>query len=64
MTTIAITRHTKFEDLPEYLTPEEIGFWLGLTRNKSYEFVRNLPQLKCGRLIRVPKSAVRAEVRR
>ena len=59
MKTSPVTRFTKYEDLPEYLSPEEIGAWLGLTRNVTYDFVRSLPKLRCGgRLIRVHKSAV------
>jgi hypothetical protein len=57
-----ITRYTRFEDLPEYMTAEEIGVWLNLSRNKVYAFVRGLPRLDCGgRLIRVPKSALRVQ---
>ena len=40
----------------------EIGAWLDLSRNTAYEYVRNLPRLNCGgRLIRVPKAALRPE---
>ena len=55
-----IGRSTAFEDLPEYLTPEEVRVYLNLGRNQTYDWLRTLPCIRCGRLIRVPKAVLRA----
>jgi excisionase family DNA binding protein len=57
---VVITRDTKFDQLPEYLTPEELGSYLGLGRGTAYDLLRRgeIPSIRLGRLIRVPKSAL------
>jgi excisionase family DNA binding protein len=55
-----VTRFTKYEDLPELLTPEEARQFLGLGRTGIYEAIRTgrLASVRFGRLIRVPRSAL------
>jgi len=55
-----ITRTTPFDDLPELLTVEEFGDYLGLSRNGSYECVRSgaVECVRFGRMIRIPKRAL------
>jgi excisionase family DNA binding protein len=56
-----ITRDTSFDQLPEYLTPEELRHFLGIGRGTCYELLRrgDIPSVRVGRLIRVPKTALR-----
>lgn len=58
-----INRHTKFADLPEFLTPEEFGSFLGIGKTSVYELVRTeaIPFRRFGRLIRIPRRAVNEE---
>jgi hypothetical protein len=35
-----ISRHTPFEDLPEYLTVDECRTYLGLSRGLCYDLLR------------------------
>ena len=59
-----IDRFTPYEDLPQFLTPDEFRAHLELTRNQTYDYLRSLPcVIRCGRLIRVPKTALRPEER-
>ena len=55
-----ITRHTTFEQLPEYLTVDELRAWWGIGRSLAFELVRkgDVPSLKVGRLIRIPKASL------
>jgi excisionase family DNA binding protein len=55
-----ITRQTRFDELPELLTPEEARAVLGISRNGVYELLRRneLPHTRYGRLIRIPRSAL------
>lgn len=57
-----VTRFTRYEDLPEFLTPEEARQFLGLGRTAIYEALRSgrLASVRFGRLIRVPRSALQA----
>ena len=50
-----------FDDLPEYLTPAEVQAYLRLSRNTVYEALRRgeIPHVRFGRLIRIPKAALR-----
>jgi excisionase family DNA binding protein len=59
---LVVTRHTRVEDLPELLTIDEFAAWSGLGRGKAYDLVRRdeLPVVRFGRLIRVPRSALAA----
>lgn len=51
---------SKFEDLPDNLTVDETGRWLRIGRRRAYELVRSgdLPSVRLGRSIRVPKRAL------
>jgi excisionase family DNA binding protein len=59
-----ITRYTPWVDLPEYLTPQELQAYLGLGKTNVYESIKNLPHLRMGRLIRIPKDALRGAATR
>jgi excisionase family DNA binding protein len=56
----AVTRLSKFDELPEYLDPAEVAAFLGISRNTAYELIRTnaIHSVKFGRLIRVPKAAL------
>ena len=44
-----IDRFTAFDDLPEFLTPDEVRQHLSLTRNQTYDWLRGLPGvIRCG----------------
>jgi excisionase family DNA binding protein len=55
-----ITRQTRFEDLPDFLTAEETRTYLGLGRSTLYELLRRkeLCAVRFGRAIRIPKTAL------
>jgi excisionase family DNA binding protein len=55
-----VTRETRFEDLPDLLTVEEARTYLGLGRSTLYELLRckDLPCVRFGRLIRIPRTAI------
>jgi excisionase family DNA binding protein len=55
------TRTTTFDELPELLTPEELREYLGISRGTVYELLRRgeIEHVRFGRLIRVPKAALR-----
>jgi excisionase family DNA binding protein len=55
-----VTRSTRFEELPDFLTVEEARTYLGLGRSTLYELLRckELPCVRFGRVIRVPRSAI------
>lgn len=57
-----INRTSPFEELPEYLTPFEVQAYLGLSRGTVYELLRRneIPSVRFGRAIRVPKAALRS----
>ena len=57
-----ITRTTPVESLPEYLTPEEFWTYVGIGRASCYELLRRgeIPSMRFGRLIRIPKRALEA----
>lgn len=60
-----MTRTIPYEHLPEYLTPEEFRTYLGLGRNTVYDLLRRgeIPHLRFGRLVRIPKTALQSNVR-
>jgi excisionase family DNA binding protein len=62
MDTALIARTVPFEQLPEYLTPEEFRAYLGLGRNTVYDLLRRgeIAHVRFGRTIRIPKAALRA----
>ena len=58
---LIVTRTTAYDDLPEWLTPEEAWTYLRLSRAQMYDLIRKkgIASKKFGpRLIRIPKAAV------
>ena len=55
-----VTRTTPVDSLPELLTPEEFRTVAGLGRATTYELIRRgeIPSVRFGRVIRIPKSAL------
>ncbi len=55
-----ITRNTKLEDLPEFLTVEELCAFLAIGKTCGYEMVRRgeIETRRFGRLIRIPRSVL------
>jgi len=55
-----MTRTTPVEALPEFLSPEEVGVYLDLSRNTVYELLRQgvIGHVRLGRQIRIPKTAL------
>lgn len=51
-----ITRRTRFEDLPDFLSVEETRTYLELGRSTMYELLRRkeLTYMRFGRVIRIP----------
>jgi excisionase family DNA binding protein len=58
-------RHTENDDRLVYEVPEA-GAMLGLTRNGSYEAAKrgDIPTIRIGKLLRVPKAAFNAMLER
>lgn len=56
-----ITAATPFPLLPELLSPEECRAYLRLGRSTMYELLRRdeIPHVRFGRCIRIPKAALR-----
>jgi excisionase family DNA binding protein len=54
-------RVTPYNDLPEYLTPDEFRAYVSLGRNTIYDLLRRkeIPFVRFGRAIRIPKTALR-----
>ena len=63
METTFLARSMSYDDLPEYLSPEEFWTYLGLSRNTVYDLVRReeIPHVRFGRAIRIPKTALRSQ---
>jgi hypothetical protein len=53
-----VDRNTPYESLPQYLTVDEVGAWLGLSRTTSYDLGRKIG-VRFGRLIRVPRESLK-----
>jgi excisionase family DNA binding protein len=55
-----ITRRTRFEDLPDFLSVEEFRTYLGIGRSTAYDLLRQgtVPSVRFGRVIRVPRVAI------
>jgi len=49
-----------FDDLPEFLSPEEFWRFLRIGRSTVYDLLRRneIPHVRFGRVIRIPKSAI------
>ena len=58
-----VTRMTPFAELPEFLSPEEFRQYPGLARSTVYDLLRRhqIPHVKVGRGIRIPKSTLRCD---
>ena len=56
-----ITRDTKWEMLPDYLTPAEARAYLNLERSTLYDLVRRgeLPAVRFGKVLRIPREALK-----
>ena len=59
-----ISRRTPLDQLPELLRPEEAAVVLDVSKGLIYEMVkrRDLPAVRCGRLLRIPRGAIEARV--
>ena len=57
-TRATIDRRTAIEDLPQYLTVEEIESYLAIGRSAAYAFAR-AHGIRIGRLVRVPREVLR-----
>ena len=59
-TNMMIERTTKFQDLPELLTPAEVRRYLGVGRTTVYDLIQKgeLPSKRFGRLLFIPKHAL------
>lgn len=57
---VQVSRTTPVDDLPELLTPEEFRRVAGLGRATTYDLIRRgqIPSVRFGRVIRIPKSAL------
>ena len=55
-----ITQATPVTDLPEFLSPEEFRIYVGIGRATCYDLLRRgeIPSVRFGRLIRIPKSVL------
>ena len=60
MSSQPLTRWTRYEDLPEFLTPAECRAYLNISRNGIYDLLRRgaIPHRRFGRIIRIPKTAL------
>ena len=58
-----ITRKTKIEDLPEFLTPHEVRDFFGLGRDAVYKLINSgeLPARRFGQRLFIPKAALLVE---
>jgi excisionase family DNA binding protein len=58
-----ITRMTKFDELPQYLTAEEAAAWLATSKGLIYSMCASgqLESRRFGRLLRVPRSALNGQ---
>jgi excisionase family DNA binding protein len=54
-----VTRQTRFEDLPDFLSVEEFRIYLGIGRSTAYDLLRRgeVSCVRFGRVIRVPRAA-------
>jgi excisionase family DNA binding protein len=57
----SVTRDTKYEMLPDYLTPNEARAYLNLGRSTLYELVKRgeLPAVRFGKILRIPREALK-----
>jgi excisionase family DNA binding protein len=64
MTPFAVSRTTPLADLPEFLRVDECADVLGVGRGLVYGMVKSgeLPSVRFGRLVRVPRAGLVAKV--
>ena len=62
---LAVTRHTPYEDLPQFLSVEEFRAFIGIGRSTVYDLLRReeLPCVRFGRVVRIPRDALRPYLR-
>jgi excisionase family DNA binding protein len=62
MKTSQLERAVPYEQLPEFLTPEEFRSYMGLGRNTVYDLLRRneVTHVRLGRTIRIPKTALQS----
>jgi hypothetical protein len=56
----AFSRSTPFEDLPQYLSVDELASYLGIGRTLAYDYAR-AHGVRIGRLLRVPREVTFAK---
>jgi len=56
---MTISPNTPLDDLPEYITVEQLQAYLQLGRSSAYDLARR-HGIRVGRLVRVPKAVLRA----
>jgi excisionase family DNA binding protein len=56
-----VRRTLRYDELPEFLTPDEFRAYMNLGRNTVYDLLRRgeIPHVRFGRTIRIPKTALR-----
>lgn len=59
-----IDRHTSIDELPQMLSVPEAAAWLDVAPGTLYEALRaeQLPHVRIGRLVRIPRDALAAMV--
>jgi excisionase family DNA binding protein len=62
MKTSQLARALPYEQLPEFLTPDEFRSYMGLGRNTVYDLLRRneIAHVRLGRTIRIPKAALQS----
>jgi excisionase family DNA binding protein len=60
--TLAITRFTPFDRLPQVLTPRDLQAYLGIGKTATYELLksRRITSTRLGHLIRIPRASLLA----
>lgn len=55
-----VTRFTKPEELPQWLTVAEFRNFFNLGRSQAYDLIRqgSVPHRKFGRIVRIPREAI------
>jgi excisionase family DNA binding protein len=57
---LVVTPQTPLEDLPQFLTVEELRAFLRIGRSSAYDLIRRgiMPAIRWGRTVRIPREAV------
>ena len=58
-----VTAPPRYDDLPDMCTPEDVRQFLQVGRHTVYDLINrgDLPHIRFGKLIRIPKSALRPD---